>query len=218
MVKLGRPDSVFISDSCDVLPDVRGGVGAVFAVFFEHPGQQVDDFFRCFDEVRNSWGRLGQVFDGGQLRRFGDKGRAAGVEFEPDGGQGVEVKPVVEFFEFKFFRTDVGQGPSNHSVGGEGAVGLGQAHKPEVEEFDAQGAVFDGQFEVGGFEVAVDDALAVRVVEAGEGLVDDFHGQGERQAAVRKQPGEVVAVNEFHDDEEAVFHVTTKVEDAGDVG
>ncbi len=77
-------------------------------------------------------------------------------------------------------------------------LGLPRLGKPEVEHLDrAVGAELD----VGGFEIAVDDARLVRCLERLGDLEGDGRGLFDRNRSALDALGEILAFDQFHHQE-----------------
>ncbi len=95
-----------------------------------------------------------------------------------------------------------------------GRRGIGDLRQAEVQHL---GLAVLGELDVGGFEVAVDDAGFVGGFEPGGDLASSSQGLVERERAVVEPLGQVFAGNELHG-EEMGFLILVYAVDAGDVG
>ena len=125
--------------------------------------------------------------------------------------EGPDIGPPVGGDPGRLLRRHVGRG-ADDDPGGGGVLGQGRRQRergvvvlgvprlgePEVEDLDrAVGSDLD----VGGFEIAVDDALLVRRLEGLGDLEGDGDGLVHRDRAASDALGEILAVDELHDEE-----------------
>ena len=135
--------------------------------------------------------------------RLGSEGRSAGQQFIEDAPERPDVGPGINWQAARLFGAHV-SGGAEHRAGararrrdrdalGSGFVaqGLGE---PEVEHL--HGAV-RRQLDVGGFEIAVDDALFVRGFESAGELERDRHNLRRRERTRAQPVGECRPFNQF---------------------
>jgi hypothetical protein len=95
------------------------------------------------------------------------------------------------------------------------AIGAGhELGEAEVEQFDAAALVDD---QVGALDVAVDDAVGMRLVQRIRRLHSDLHHIAHRQRAARDPRADLLARDVFHHDERRLV-VLDDVVNRGDVG
>ena len=138
---------------------------------------------------------------------------SAGQQFVKDQPDGEDVRAGVQFFRPRLLWRHV-LDRAQHGAGLGHAVGLQRSRQAEVHHRHASLAV---AHDVAGLQVAVDDALAVRRLQSGAHLLDDFHGLVRRKLApLRQQGAQVRAHQVLHGDElDAVGFAD--VENANDV-
>ena len=133
--------------------------------------------------------------------------------------KGVDVRTVVDLLAFDGLRADVLHCADGHSGGGEGSRltrGFGDAEVRELHRFE-YGAILgmvDADQDVGGFDVAVGDALlAPRVVERDPGPGDEVDGEARLKWTVRlEQLGGIRAVDVLHRDPESSLELAAVVQ------
>ncbi len=149
------------------------------------------------------------------------EGRGAGGDLVQDAAEGVEVAAVVDLAARDLLGRHVVRGAHGHAaageLGGEADV-VGEAGDAEVA--DLHGAVGEPH-DVGGLQVAVDDALVMGVAKGRGHLLRDVddHVHGQRSGVVVLQElAEVAAFEELHDEVEGTAGgaVVAEVVDDGD--
>ena len=80
------------------------------------------------------------------------------------------------------------------------AAAAGHGHSLCQAEIEHLHRAVVPDLDVGGFQIAVDDALFVGGVERVDDLPGDRHGVGHRQWTARDDRGEILAVDELHDE------------------
>ncbi len=150
------------------------------------------------------------------------EGAAAGAHFVEENAEGKNVGAMVERAAGDLFRRHVGGCAqddadlrlcgSHGGVAG-GALGVDVFCEAEIEDFDA--AVM-GDHDVGGFEVAMDDALFVRGGERVGDSLGDFDDLRGRKATGVREAVERLAFDEFHGEEVDAFGFFDR-EDGDDV-
>jgi hypothetical protein len=149
--------------------DFGGGGEAVVGVL----GEEAED------GVFEVLGKVGAVGTGRNRRRVqvlgedGERvvaveGQAAGGELVQHDAEGVEVGAAVELLAQRLFRRHVVDGAGDAALAGDVDAALAD-REPEVDELDRGVALAVGVEDIGGLEVAVDEAVLVGVVE---GLAD----------------------------------------------
>ena len=103
------------------------------------------------------------------------EGQAAGGELVEHDAEGVEIGAAVDFFAQRLLGRHVGDGAGDAALAGDadGALADGEA---EIDELDRGGAGAVGEEDVGGFEVAVDEAVLVGVAEGFAELGGELDG------------------------------------------
>jgi hypothetical protein len=122
-------------------------------------------------------------------RAIGVEGRVGAEQLVEDGGERVDVAGGGEDAGLELLGLAVVGGADDHvdlgRVGADDGRAVPRAGEAEVEDFDLA-VVLDE--DVLGLDVAVDDALGVRLGEAEAGLVDDGDGLGGVQRLVEGVP------------------------------
>ncbi len=138
-------------------------------------------------------------------------------EVEQDADR-VDVDALVDLLAEDLLRRQAGRGPEHVLLGDVRRSGdqLGEA---EVEDLDVVGPPLPlAQHDVGGLDVAMDDAARVGLAEALEHLRGDRHEVGEREASPATHEAiEGLARDVLHHDEGATV-IATEVVDRDDVG
>ncbi len=139
----------------------------------------------------------------------------AGHQLEADDAERVEVGGRAGGLAPRLLGRQVGRG-AEHRADLRDVRLLGGLGDAEVGELDHAVGVDE---QVAGLDVAVHDAVAMRVVEPAAGLGEHVHGGARRhRPAVAQQLGARVPVDELHDDELARrVAVRAEVEDLHDV-
>lgn len=210
--------------AADVLRELFHGLVAAGGIFVE---AAEEDGFQVAGEG-------GVVVAGGEDVLFADAlfdaaegvvgdavGAVGGEEFVEDGGGGIDVGGDGDGVAADLFGAGVvggeGWGERGESFGVLG-FGIGSVEEfadAEVEEFDDAGLVDE---DVAGFEVAVDDELAVGVGDGGADVEEEAEALGGGETVVLAVVGEAEAVDVFHDDVGVAVGGVAAVEEAGDVG
>ncbi len=202
----------------DELADGLVAVGAVAGVrLLEHLGEALGDVLA---EGADGGGDAGEDLGAELGERVGVEGLLAGEQLVERDAQRVDVGPVVDAAGLlHLLRRHVER--RAHGGGGLGEVvdlvarGLGDA---EVEHLDQRRAVGPpGEEEVGGLDVAVDDAVAVRLGERVAALDDVVDRVGHVEHALREEVGEVAPLQELHHHVRRAGVERAHVGDAGDV-
>ena len=192
--------------------DGHGAGGAVFRVLFQAlEDDALDDRIDVFQHLAGRRGVFGTV----QLLVVAQRGaleRAApGEHFIEEQAQRIDVGADGDALAGELLGGHVGgragaDGVFGHLVAGDGEAEIGDAHGSAAVDHD-----------VGGLEVAVEDAAVVGRGEAGAELAGDLQGLilGE-PADAPQEAGEVFAVDVFHGDELLALEFAD-VEDAADV-
>jgi hypothetical protein len=144
-------------------------------------------------------GFAGEMAFGGELCEA-TGGRGSGEHFVEEDTDGVEVGGWGGWFSEEGFRGEVVGCAEGGAVAGDGDGSVVRKGEGEVAEFD--GVVRTGE-DVSGFDVAVDDAVAVGVGEGAEETGGDVEGAGGGEWAGFEEVVEVAAFDEFGDDAEA---------------
>ena len=165
-------------DSCEVL----GGGEAIVRVLGE---EAEDGAFNVLGEIgavgagRNH--RCVQVLGEDGERVVAVKRQTAGGELIQHDAEGVEIGAAVDFFAQRLLGRHVGDGAGDASLAGD-ADGAFADSEAEVDELDREGAGVISEENIGGFEVAVDEAVLVGVgqgiAELGGDLDGLFEGLG----------------------------------------
>ena len=191
--------------------EIGGGLVAELAIFLEG---FVEDVLQVGREVAvDGSGRWGMVVEE-LVEDDGAGGSAEGVvcggHFVEDNAEGEEVAAGVEEFAAGLLGRHVGDGAEGGAGASElvafGDAGFGgvagssgiDAGEAEVEDFGLAGG---GDEDVGGFDVAVEDAFAMGGFEGVGELSADFHEAGERGWMARVEAVERLAVEQLHDEE-----------------
>ena len=142
------------------------------------------------------------------------EGGTQAEELVADGADGIHVGAGIGAAA-DLFGGDVAQGAHDEASPRETGLGGGHLGDAKVEDFHLTVAEKE---DIAGLDVAVDDALLVRVVQTATDLSHDgdFVFQGQR-LALGDEAAELVTVEELHDDEEAAV-VLAHVVDGDDVG
>ncbi len=149
-------------------------------------------------------------------RVVADEGRPAGDHLVEHRAEGVEVRLWGALPAKRLLRRHVSHGPQHHPV----------LREPGAVEGDRQsevanlGRAVGGDEDVGGLEVAVDEAAAMDEGEATADVLRDGEGAFHRQAVVLgllKEPGDIPAAHELFDDERRAV-VVADVVDGDEVG
>ncbi len=136
---------------------------------------------------------------------------AAGEDFVKDQAQGIDIATDGGFALAELFGGHVGGCAGGGVIG----VAVDAAADAEIGNANLTPAV---KHDVGGLEIAVEDALVMGGGEAGAQLAGDLDRLVARQAAdAAEQGGEVFTVDEFHGDKLLALHLAD-VEDPADVG
>lgn len=151
------------------------------------------------------------------------EGCVADEKFVEEDAEAVDVCAGVEVggAEVGLFRAHVGRcAEEGAEFGVEGFVGerviegLGDA---EVDDLGAWGALVKGDEDVGGFDVAVDDAFLVGVLDGVADLEEESETFGHGETVAVAVFGDAQAGDQLHDEEGPAGGGGAGVEDAGDV-
>ncbi len=178
------------------------------------PNDRIEAGRNAGPEVGRSRWRSGQS-------RERDRGRAvalprapAGQQLEQDDPKGVDVRGGCRPLATCLLRAEVVDRPERRP--GQRHLGVGDGPgDPEVGHLDPAVA---GEKDVARLDVAMDEPARVRGGKRPRGLGDDARGLARREgAAATEDRRQVLAVDEFHDDEGA-GRVLSEVVDRDDVG
>jgi len=152
--------------------------------------------------------------------------RLAGQAFVQHRSQGEQIAARRERRIARLFGRHIGWRAQYRALGGGGSADcravlvrlsrlLVQLGQPEIQHLHLAALVDD---DVGGLDVAMDDAAAMRFAERLRHFLGDAHGLQHRHAAALQQVREIFAGHQFHDEEGLAAGGLAIVVDAGDVG
>ena len=156
------------------------------------------------------------VFERDRDRRLAVERQSPGHHLVKHDAQRIEIGTRVEFAPLRLFRRDV-RDAAHHHPGLRDADGVlrDRARDAEIAEFDD---VVAGYEDVGGLDVAVQQALTVRECEPGRDLGGVIDRDGFRDAPLAAQHRrQRFTLDQFHDDEVRIAFVT-EIVDVDDVG
>ncbi len=132
------------------------------------------------------------------------EGEAVGEDFKHTDAEGVDIGLCGSFAAEEDLGCDVIGGADVGAFEGESSAARDQG-EAKVDQFDL---TVTGDEDVGGFEIAVQDALAVGVCESIEGLSKDRNGGlGAESLATPKHGVDVAPVDELHHHKQAISFV-----------
>jgi hypothetical protein len=144
------------------------------------------------------------------------EGRVASEGFVEGCADGVDIDAVVAFHGADLLRSHIGGCTEDNACFGEAFIVL-CACESKVGKFDL--IILCNQ-DIGGFDIAMDDAFAVSIGEGGEDLCEDAEEDGEGEAGLCVRTAEkvleVVAFDKFHYDKEFVL-IFEDAADADDI-
>ena len=186
-------------ETCDPGAEPRGDVGGDLV--------KGDDF--VIDVFVDDFGHGGAV-----------EGFFAGQGFVKDAAEGIEVGAFIDGLASELLGRHVVDGAED---GAADVLGLfagfeSDACEAEVDDLGLHataGEAFD--FDVFGFDVAVENVALVSCQQAFQGLIGEFFEVVVREGAACDDVGEVLTFEQFHDDEEALL-VAGDIEDGDNVG
>ena len=211
-------------DGAEGVGELRRGLGSVGGVFGERPRDESFEFVGGVG-AREAQGRglLLYVLEGERRRRRRLEGRVAGEHLVENHAEAVDVGARIDVVVGALLGRHVARRADQRAGLGERVerargvlLQLGDA---EVQHLDEQRVVVVArEDDVRGLEVAVDDAAAVRVLDAVGDLAGDGRGfvEGERARALQSL-AERLAFDEFHDDVGLAARERPVVVGAGDV-
>ena len=155
---------------------------------------------------------------------FGREGCGSSEEFVEKHAQGVNVGSCVdvESAHFRLFRTHIGRGAYHLGVVGEqglfGKFLVGRLGDAEVDDLGDGIAVVQGDHDVGGFDITVNDAFLMGVLDGLTNGDEEFQAFLGRQFVFVAILGDGDAPDQFHHEKGTAVVGGPGVEDFGDVG
>ena len=152
------------------------------------------------------------------------KGGAAGEHLVEDGAEGVDVAAGVHAADVLDLlrghvvggaEDEIGLGGEGHGLDASGGEGFGDA---EVDDLGDRAAIDLGDEDVGGLEVAVDDAFLVGVLDAAADLPKEADAVLEGQLVGCAIVGDGRAAQQLHDEEGPTVWGHAGIEHGGDAG
>ncbi len=171
-------------------------------------------------------GKIGAVFEDGTGVAFQDgvedgvggvagEGKFAAEHLVEDDAAGPEIGAVVDLLAENLLGRHVADGAYDDAGFGERLGDVWPLGQAEVDDLDL---VAGADHQVGRLDVAMDDAVLVGVMQAGEQLGGEVGGSGEIERAAVDSVGQGFAVVVAHDEDDLAVGELFDVMDAADVG
>lgn len=199
----GRDGGVKGDECVDEIDDRGEAVGRIIGESF---GEDVIDLRgQVGDEVRRGRGRGSHLFKDDGHGGIGSEGFMSRDEFVEDDGERILISAGIDRFAEALFGSHIFGGTDTDAGGGEGIAFFGIEEFGDTEVGEDRPVIFADK-DIGRFDISVEDAPGVGMVQGFGYRSNQVNGLGERERVV-KELFEGTAGEVFHDEEGRTFEL-----------